>query len=53
LKELDLSYNPLLTQSSYEALAEAIRNEKCELEKLNLEGNQIGNKNLLIVTQAL
>ncbi len=53
LKELDLSYNPLLTQTSYEALADAIRSEKCELEKLNCEGNQMGNKNLFILTQAL
>lgn len=39
LKELDISYNPLLTQTSYEALAEAIRDERCALEKLNLEAN--------------
>ena len=53
LKELDISYNPLLTSSSYEALAVVIRDCRCELEKLNLEGNQLGNSNLRIVTDAL
>jgi len=48
-----VSYNPLLTASSYELLAKLVKDERCELEKLSLEGNQMGNKNLKIVTDTL
>lgn len=34
-------------------MADVIKDKRCELEKLNMEGNQMGNKSLYIVTTAL
>jgi Leucine-rich repeat (LRR) protein len=44
LKELDLSNNPGLTDKFYSVLCEIVMDNKCYLEKLELEGNKIGDK---------
>lgn len=53
LKQLDISYNPNLTNKSYEALANIILDKRCDLTHLDVEGNQMGDKNLFIITSAL
>ena len=44
IKHLDISYNPNLTSKFYEALCELIEDPACSLERIEIEGNMIGDK---------
>lgn len=44
MKALDLSNNPGLTEKFYDELCDVIENGKCMLERLELEGNMIGDR---------
>ena len=51
---LDLSYNPGLTYRSYELLSEVFQSRSyLPLKELNLEGNKMGNKNAILLMNAL
>ena len=44
VKSLDVSYNPALTNKFYDALCKLMLDRSCNLERLELEGNKIGDK---------
>ena len=43
IRHLDLSLNPLLTPAFYKELCEIIDEPACQLERLEVEGNHIGD----------
>ena len=43
VRHLDLSENPLLTKKFYRALCDIIASEDCALERLEIEGNNVGD----------
>lgn len=53
VKHLDLSFNANLTSKFYIELSSILTDEKCMLERLELEGNKIGDKNLTILCAAV
>jgi len=46
IKSLDLSLNPMISKEFYNVLAEYIDDPLTELQKLQLEGNKIGDFNI-------
>ena len=54
LRILDLSYNPGLTQKSYQILSDfLIERTSVPLQELNLEGNLMGNSNAILILDSL
>lgn len=53
VKRLDLSYNPHLTKKFYTFLAETIEDPDFNLERLELEGNKMGDHNVDIICNSL
>ena len=53
IKHLDISYNPLLTRRFYSELFEILADEGCIIERLELEGNKIGDGLLHELVQSL
>jgi len=44
VKSLDFSYNPALTDKFYDELCKLLLDRSCCLERIELEGNRIGDK---------
>ena len=44
VKSLDVSYNPALTNKFYDALCKIMLDKACCLERLEVEGNKVGDK---------
>lgn len=52
LRNLDLSFNKIGNES-IKNLIKYINNEECELEELNLEGNSLGDNNIIKLSNAI
>ena len=53
IKHLDISLNPLLSRRFYSELFELLADPACCIERLELEGNEIGDRLLQELVQAL
>jgi len=53
VRHLDVSYNPLLTKKFYDELNLYLADESCHLERVEIEGNNIGDRVLHDMVQAM
>ena len=53
VRHLDLSYNPLLTKKFYNELNELMADESCNLERIEIEGNNVGDTVLHTMCEAM
>ena len=53
IKHLDLSYNPSLTAKFYDCLNEIIEDPSCSLERIEVEGNMLGDKGIEHMCQSI
>ena len=53
IKHLDISYNPQLSYRFYEELFEVLADPACLIERLEIEGNKIGDRLVHELMQAL
>ena len=53
IRHIDISYNPRLTKKFYDALVKVMSDSFCMIERIEIEGNKVGDKTLQDLVRAI